>query len=399
MNSVGWTGGFIAPIVVGFASDRFGLGIAIGSTAAVYLLVGLLAFQAARLAEARPSGVGVKQFRLSHCGGFDGEIYGGSSSGAAGGRYGWAQRGDVNAFFGLMLDNIGVMILMGSLLVAAFKMPRTFVLTRMIPGTAVGVLVGDLIYTAMAFRLARRTGRTDVTAMPLGLDTPSTFGTVFLIIGPAYQEATGARPGHRNRSTSCLVLGHYDAAGIGDLQTCVCTFFGLDQKNRAAGGVTGIAGSDRAGADQFSAVAGHRGPSGGGHGGAGLDPGDADGALAVSASRFRGAGGGGDRLLDLLRALRRWDGGRARGARGASRMLALRAVLPLPIQDWFAWFSRVGREMRSGTCRWRFRWRWRRWWGASTAPRVPPAWAMSIRPGRSSRPRGWRRSSAGFSAG
>src|SRR5262249_57832031 len=93
-------------------------------------------------------------------------------------RYVWAQRGDINAFFGLMLDNISVMILMASLLVLGFHLPRDFVLTRMIPGTAVGVLVGDLIYTAMAFRLARRTGRSDVTAMPLGLDTPSTFGAV-----------------------------------------------------------------------------------------------------------------------------------------------------------------------------------------------------------------------------
>ena len=33
-------------------------------------------------------------------------------------------RGDVNAFFGLMLDNIGVMILMGSLLVVVFGMPQ-----------------------------------------------------------------------------------------------------------------------------------------------------------------------------------------------------------------------------------------------------------------------------------
>jgi AGZA family xanthine/uracil permease-like MFS transporter len=105
--------------------------------------------------------------------------------------YQWATRGDVNAFFGLMLDNVGDMILMASLLVGAFGMPAEFVLTRMIPGTAVGVLVGDLIYTAMAFRLARRTGRDDVTAMPLGLDTPSTFGAVFLIIGPAYAKATG----------------------------------------------------------------------------------------------------------------------------------------------------------------------------------------------------------------
>jgi AGZA family xanthine/uracil permease-like MFS transporter len=103
--------------------------------------------------------------------------------------YQWARWGDVNAFFGLMLDNVGGMILMASLLVGGFNLPKAFVLTRMIPGTAVGVLVGDLIYTAMAFRLARRSGRSDVTAMPLGLDTPSTFGAVFLIIGPAYQLA------------------------------------------------------------------------------------------------------------------------------------------------------------------------------------------------------------------
>jgi len=106
-------------------------------------------------------------------------------------RYDWARPGDVNAFFGLMIDNVGDMILMASLLVAAFGFPRDFVLTRMIPGTAVGVLAGDLIFTVMAFRLARRLGRPDVTAMPLGLDTPSTFGSVFLILGPAFVAARG----------------------------------------------------------------------------------------------------------------------------------------------------------------------------------------------------------------
>jgi AGZA family xanthine/uracil permease-like MFS transporter len=42
----------------------------------------------------------------------------------------------------------------------------------------------------MAVRLARRTGNREVTAMPLGLDTPSTFGMVFGVIGPTYL-ATG----------------------------------------------------------------------------------------------------------------------------------------------------------------------------------------------------------------
>lgn len=100
--------------------------------------------------------------------------------------YRWATPGDVNAFFGLSLDNLADLVLAVSLLVAVFGFPAQFALSHLVPGTAVGVVVGDLIFTWMAFRLARRTGRTDVTAMPLGLDTPSTFGMVFFVLGPAY---------------------------------------------------------------------------------------------------------------------------------------------------------------------------------------------------------------------
>jgi sugar phosphate permease len=54
MNSVGWTGGSLAPFAVGYASDWYGLSAAIGSTAVVYFLVGILALFAAWVAE-RPS--------------------------------------------------------------------------------------------------------------------------------------------------------------------------------------------------------------------------------------------------------------------------------------------------------------------------------------------------------
>src|SRR5262245_9619629 len=100
-------------------------------------------------------------------------------------RYPWAARGDVNAFFGLMLDNVAVLIVLFSTLTIPGGFTPEFVLTRMVPGTALGVLLGDLAYTALAFRLARRTGNPNVTAMPLGLDTPSTFGVAFLILLPA----------------------------------------------------------------------------------------------------------------------------------------------------------------------------------------------------------------------
>jgi len=100
--------------------------------------------------------------------------------------YRWATPGDINAFFGLSLDNLADLVLAVSLLAAVFDYPAQFALSHFVPGTAVGVVVGDLIFTWMAFRLARRTGRPDITAMPLGLDTPSTFGMVFFVLGPAY---------------------------------------------------------------------------------------------------------------------------------------------------------------------------------------------------------------------
>jgi adenine/guanine/hypoxanthine permease len=54
----------------------------------------------------------------------------------------------------------------------------------MVPGTALGVLAGDLAYTWLAVRLMRRTGRGDVTAMPFGIDTPTLFAMVFSVLGP-----------------------------------------------------------------------------------------------------------------------------------------------------------------------------------------------------------------------
>lgn len=103
-------------------------------------------------------------------------------------RYRWAQWGDLNAFFGLMLDNVTNLVILTGILVGVFGYPAGNVFSLMIPGTALGVLFGDILYTWMAFRLAGKTGRADVTAMPLGLDTPSTVGIATAVLGPVYLE-------------------------------------------------------------------------------------------------------------------------------------------------------------------------------------------------------------------
>jgi adenine/guanine/hypoxanthine permease len=127
-------------------------------------------------------------------------------------RYRWAATGDVNAFFGLMLDNVMNLVILAGILIFVFGFPEDLVYRRMFPGTALGVMFGDLVYTWMAFRLARREGRSDVTAMPLGLDAPSTIGMAFTVLGPAYLAAKARMPEHEaaisawHVGMACMIL-------------------------------------------------------------------------------------------------------------------------------------------------------------------------------------------------
>ena len=100
-----------------------------------------------------------------------------TSPGPSATRYRWAAAGDVNAFFGLMLDNVINLVILAGILIFVFGFPEDLVYRRMFLGTALGVMFGDLVYTWMAFRLAAR-GRSDVTAMPLP-DAPSMIGMAF----------------------------------------------------------------------------------------------------------------------------------------------------------------------------------------------------------------------------
>ena len=111
-------------------------------------------------------------------------------------RYEWFVLGDINGFFGLMFDNMTVLSFLAGILIFGFQFPADIVYKKMFPGTALGVLFGDLVYTWMAFRLAKRTNNPTVTAMPLGLDTPSTIGIALTVLGPCFMamKAKGMAP-------------------------------------------------------------------------------------------------------------------------------------------------------------------------------------------------------------
>ena len=123
--------------------------------------------------------------------------------------------GDVNGFLGLVVDNLSVLALLAAVLIGGYGIPASIVFGRMFPGTALGVLVGDLIYTWLAVRLARRTGRNDVTAMPFGLDTPSSIGMALLVLGPAFVKFRAAGLGAVDAGLETWYLGMAATATMG----------------------------------------------------------------------------------------------------------------------------------------------------------------------------------------
>lgn len=139
-------------------------------------------------------------------------------------KYQWYALGDINAFFGLLLDNVAGLFLIVSILSGIFGVPSDFIVTHMIPGTAIGVFIGDMWFFFMAFRLAKKTGNTTVTAMPLGLDTPSIFGITFLVLGPAYVAATKAGLSESDAAMQAWHVGILCMIASG-LFKFVCAFF------------------------------------------------------------------------------------------------------------------------------------------------------------------------------
>ena len=101
-------------------------------------------------------------------------------------------RGDIDGFFGLALDNLVQLLLIDSLCRFVLGFPPELIYGRVLPGAAVSILVGNLFYAWQAHRLAARTGRADVCALPYGINTVSLFAHVFLIMVPAKALATAA---------------------------------------------------------------------------------------------------------------------------------------------------------------------------------------------------------------
>jgi len=130
----------------------------------------------------------------------------------------WFVRSDIDGFFGLFIDNLLQLMLMAVLCKVVCGFPPELITDRILPGAAISILLGNLFYAWQARELMRKTGRDDATALPFGINTPSLFAYIFLIMGPIYQETKNPTLAWQAGLFACLLSGVMEAGGafVGD---------------------------------------------------------------------------------------------------------------------------------------------------------------------------------------
>ena len=95
-------------------------------------------------------------------------------------------RGDLDGFFGLMVDNLVQVLTIVTFGTYICGFPPELIFTRILPGVAVSLIIGNVFYGLQAQYIARKYRRPETTALPYGINTPSVFAYVFFIMGPVY---------------------------------------------------------------------------------------------------------------------------------------------------------------------------------------------------------------------
>jgi AGZA family xanthine/uracil permease-like MFS transporter len=92
--------------------------------------------------------------------------------------------GDWNAFFGFGTNILVNVLVLTGLLRFVLKMPDALVFGRILPALGLMLALSTGYYAWLAWRLAARSGRNDVCALPSGISVPHMFVVTFVVMLP-----------------------------------------------------------------------------------------------------------------------------------------------------------------------------------------------------------------------
>jgi AGZA family xanthine/uracil permease-like MFS transporter len=96
----------------------------------------------------------------------------------------WWVPGDWNAFFGFGTNILVNVLVLTGLLRFVLKMPDDIVFGRILPALGLMLFLSTVYYAWLGYNLAKKTGRTDVCALPSGISVPHMFVVTFVVMLP-----------------------------------------------------------------------------------------------------------------------------------------------------------------------------------------------------------------------
>ena len=136
----------------------------------------------------------------------------------------WLVRGDIDGFFGLAIDNLVQLLVIVALCRGVLGFSDKLILGTILPGVAVSLVVGNVFYAWQAKELSRRTGRSDICALPYGINTVSLFAFIFLVMLPALLAAKARGLGDEEATLAAWRMGLVACLGAGLIEVLAAPF-------------------------------------------------------------------------------------------------------------------------------------------------------------------------------
>lgn len=123
------------------------------------------------------------------------------------------RKGDIGGMTYAITNNIVNYIIVIATLSGVLMWPDEIVYGRVIPGMSMGLLASGLFYAYMGYRLSKKEGRSDVTALPSGVSTPAMFVILYGVIMPLHYALGDPELAWAAAVAACFIGGFIEFLG------------------------------------------------------------------------------------------------------------------------------------------------------------------------------------------
>ncbi|MFC2821954.1 MAG: hypothetical protein ACFN3H_04200, partial [Spirochaetales bacterium] len=125
----------------------------------------------------------------------------------------WFNKGDIGGLSYMITNNIVNYLIVIATLSGVLGWPDKVVFGYVIPGMSIGLLAGGLYYAYMGYKLSKKEGRADVTALPSGVSTPAMFVILYGVIMPLHYALGDPMLAWSAAVAACFIGGFVEFCG------------------------------------------------------------------------------------------------------------------------------------------------------------------------------------------